>query len=354
MKLVYPQTRIDSKKRVFISFYLNNKRYRLYSGKRIGSPICPNSFPISERLNIGNLLAAELYKFLSNGGTFISNSKDHIEDDVHSDLYYLKKALDRKLNGSYSPKYKSMLMYVFRVFTKELDTPVISKDNIDSFMDNYSNGSSYNTIRRHLNVLFNEAVAQGMDLNPMSSIKSKKSKAILHKPFADVKEVLEDVLSYSKKLHICCLLTYGCLLRPHREVRELKWGDFTNNLSHIRLSGQRNKSGRNRIVPVPLFIQNHLIKNQPHLNIFSNKIEPHNPDFFKTLWSRYKKQSNLIEDNQTLYSFRHTGAINIYERTGSLSKLQQAMGHSSLNVSLTYLRGLEVATLETDDMPNLI
>ena len=88
--------------------------------------------------------------------------------------------------------------------------------------------------------------------------------------------------------------------------------------------------------------------------IFSNKIEPHNPDFFKTLWSRYKKQSKLIEDNQTLYSFRHTGAINIYERTGSLSKLQQAMGHSSLNVSLTYLRGLEVATLETDDMPNLI
>tara|TARA_X000000368_G_scaffold410377_1_gene393749 strand:- start:463 stop:603 length:141 start_codon:yes stop_codon:yes gene_type:complete len=40
----------------------------------------------------------------------------------------------------------------------------------------------------------------------------------------------------------------------------------------------------------------------------------------------------------------------IYKRTGSLTKLQKAMGHSSLNVSLTYLRGLEVAELKEEDM----
>jgi len=33
------------------------------------------------------------------------------------------------------------------------------------------------------------------------------------------------------------------------------------------------------------------------------------------------------------------------------TKLQKAMGHSSLNVSLTYLRGLEVAELKEEDMP---
>jgi len=31
----------------------------------------------------------------------------------------------------------------------------------------------------------------------------------------------------------------------------------------------------------------------------------------------------------------------------------KAMGHSSLNVSLTYLRGLEVAELTESDMPKL-
>ena len=38
---------------------------------------------------------------------------------------------------------------------------------------------------------------------------------------------------------------------------------------------------------------------------------------------------------------------------GALTKLQKAMGHSSLNVSLTYLRGLEVAELKEEGMPNL-
>jgi hypothetical protein len=31
--------------------------------------------------------------------------------------------------------------------------------------------------------------------------------------------------------------------------------------------------------------------------------------------------------------------------------LQKAMGHSSINVSLTYLRGLEIAELTEEDMP---
>ena len=55
--------------------------------------------------------------------------------------------------------------------------------------------------------------------------------------------------------------------------------------------------------------------------------------------------------NITIYSFRHSGAIEIFKRTGSLTKLQRAMGHSSLQVSLTYLRGLEVTELKEEDMP---
>ena len=85
--------------------------------------------------------------------------------------------------------------------------------------------------------------------------------------------------------------------------------------------------------------------------MFTGKKEPYNPDYFKTLWTRYKRKSNLIEKDQTLYSFRHTGAIQVYEKTGSLTKLQQVMGHSSLQVSLTYLRGLEVRQLDVEDMP---
>ena len=61
----------------------------------------------------------------------------------------------------------------------------------------------------------------------------------------------------------------------------------------------------------------------------------------------------VIEDNQTLYSFRHTGAIDVFQRTGSLTKLQQVMGHSNMTVSLGYLRNLELPTLTMEDMPVL-
>ena len=88
-------------------------------------------------------------------------------------------------------------------------------------------------------------------------------------------------------------------------------------------------------------------------NIFSGKPQALNQDYFKTLWSRFKSQSETLTTGQTLYSFRHSGAIDIFKRTGSLSKLQQAMGHSSLNVSLTYLRGLEVGQLTEEDMPSI-
>jgi len=75
--------------------------------------------------------------------------------------------------------------------------------------------------------------------------------------------------------------------------------------------------------------------------------------YFNCLWTRFKQVSMLLEKDQTLYSFRHTGAIQVYEKTGSLTKLQQVMGHSSLQVSLTYLRGLEVRQLDLNDMPEL-
>ena len=58
-----------------------------------------------------------------------------------------------------------------------------------------------------------------------------------------------------------------------------------------------------------------------------------------------------MDRDVTIYSFRHSGAIEIFKRTGSLTKLQRAMGHSSLQVSLTYLRGLEVTELTEEDMP---
>mgnify|MGYP006110742999 FL=1 len=353
MFINYPVVKINSKMKVFLSFYINNKRVRLYNGKRIKSTTNPNSFPIKDRFKVGNLLAAEVYKYITQGGILKEYRSKTIVSGELTDFEYLKEALENKINGGYSAKYVTTLRYIYNEILKKNKSKNINPKTLKEIIGHYPTNTSKNTIRRHINALINEAKHLGMETNPMRGIKSFKSKAVLHKPFGNVKAVLEDIKSYNKNLYLCCLLTYGCLLRPHREVRELTWGDFTGDLKFIKLSGERNKSGKNRVVPVPVFVREVLNKHNHSINIFSETEEPYNPDYFKTLWGKYKKQSNALEAGQTLYSFRHSGAIEIFNRTGSLVKLQQTLGHSSINVSLTYLRGLEVTELIEEDMPRI-
>ena len=107
------------------------------------------------------------------------------------------------------------------------------------------------------------------------------------------------------------------------------------------------------MVPVPSYLREVLTPSIPKHNLFTDDLRAPNPDYFKSAWGRFKKRSKLLKEGQTLYSFRHTGAIDIYKHTGSIEKLKTAMGHSNIMVSLTYLRGLDVTELKEEDMPAL-
>ena len=139
---------------------------------------------------------------------------------------------------------------------------------------------------------------------------------------------------------------------------ELMGIEGVNDFTMVSLSGNRVKSKQNRIVPVPEYIRELLLKRAAESeyidgNIFTLSSHAFNDDYFKTLWSRYKSQTALLSQNQTLYSFRHTGAIRVFEKSGSLATLQRVMGHSDMKASLTYLRGLEVKQLDIEDLPKL-
>ena len=351
MLINYPKVKVDSEGRIFVLFFQNKKRYRIFNGSKINSKIHPNRYPISERITMGKILASEVYTFLISGLTIQQAKVSELVTPNMTDKDYLSIALKNKLKGSYTKKYNNQLTFTYKKLINRLRNDKLQSTHIESILSKYSSETSYNTYRMRISTLINEAIKVGMSSNSMEGIKSKRTKANLHKPYKNIGLIIDNVRAYNANLHLCALITYGCLLRPHREVRELTWGDFSDDLSYIHLSGNRNKSGRNRIVPVPSYIKDFLVKGNPKDNIFSGKPKPLNQDYFKTLWSRFKRQSNLLEQGQTLYSFRHSGAIEIFKRTGSLTKLQRAMGHSSINVSLTYLRGLEIAELKEEDMP---
>ena len=341
--LSYPKVCKRKDGKYYVDFKLNNKRYRLFSGRLIGSSLNPNSYPAKQRYSATSTLAKQVYEFIVLNNYSLSKPKSSVE--------FFDNLIEKKLNEPLSDVYRKALNSYAGILRQELvKKGRITSSFIDSIPLRYNNNTSYNSIRRHINVLVNYLHTNNFPIE-LSRLKTRKQEEVLHSPIKDINELLNRVKEFNPNLYLCCLLTYGCLLRPHKEIRLLKWSDFSNDLSHITLSGNQVKSKRNRIVPVPNYIKEILIGKESNLNIFSNNISPYNKGYFSLLWRRFKRLNPDIQGNVTIYSFRHTGALEIFKRTGSITKLQKAMGHSSIKVSLTYLRGLEIPELSEEDMP---
>ncbi len=272
--------------------------------------------------------------------------------------WLFQQALDKKLTSDVSKHHKDNLRHVFNHFMRfleeagrEMSIRELTTSKIEEFLLRYnSSATHYMNKRRDLNVLFNLS-ARMIDetLTAGKKTETRKIKATLH--LAYDKEQLQPVLGFLKANHTnlyrCCLMTYGCLLRPHEEIRLLTQKHFKANNTEIHLAGTENKGGRVRVVYVPEYVREEL---EPVLkkltredNIFSGCEAPFNQAYFSKQWSREKKKllsHGLVYPKQTLYSFRHTAAIDVFRRTKDVYMVQKMMGHSSVVVTLKYLRSL--------------
>ena len=343
-----------------ISFWYNNKRYRFSNGDPIDLNLSPNISPLKDRQKNADVLCSAFTLAMRNGWR-----PSVLKEEVITICSISKRALKRKLSLDYSNSYKKDIIYTDRLWSEFLQSKRLANkpikelkvDMVRDFIYEYApSPASMANLKRNISALLkDELESNGVVLN-FSRIKLPKPPQQLHKPIDEISALLRDIKEFNSSLYLCCLMTYTMLLRPHREVRCLSFGDFNSDFSQVSLSGSKVKSKRNRVLPVPEVVRVEVLKRftgSRKDNVFTLTEEPYNRDYFKTLWSRYKRQSRLLERDQTLYSFRHTGAIKVFEKTGSLQKLQQVMGHSYLKVSLTYLRGLEVKQLDINDLPTL-
>ena len=346
-----------SKNRFCITLRWSGAKYRYYNGDIIGVEGKPNLLPPKDRATAFNHLKRQFVNAIQRGWSpdqnwSISTKKENFKNP-------LRRALEIKLQSDYSYHYKKKLKWL----VGNLEPFIKGKNLTPELVSEYLSQPRWspamrNNLRSHFLSLEPELKKLGYRGSIATIIKRQRVAEQLHKPIHNIGELLAEIERFDSNLHLCCLLAYGCLLRPHREIRLLTWGDFNQDLSAISLAGSRTKGKRNRIVPVAPFIRSVLILKRPanwtrNLNIFSKNEKPYAMGYFSVLWTRFKEVSKLLEPDQTLYSLRHSAAIQVYEKTGSLTKLQQVMGHSSLQVSLTYLRGLEVKQLELADMPIL-
>jgi integrase len=334
-----------------VNIYFKGERFRFSNGKQIGLAI-----KASENLEL--LKSAFELKLLE--GWRPAKLKLKGDEPVPLELIsQIKLEVDKIQNGNYSYHHKRDCKWVFSELSKFLSVNGLNKATISTIKTELLNefitqhkwsSRTQKNILTTLKCLSNAPLKEHLE-----KLKTRKCKSTLHKPIKDVKDLLNDLKDHNQNLYLCCLITYGCLLRPHQEIRQLKWSDIDLNKQFIALSGERNKSGRNRIVPIPEYVKEELatLNIGSSVYVFSKNREAYSKDYFSVLWKRYKEQSAKDLSGITLYSFRHTGAIKVFEKTGSLLKLQQVMGHSDMKVSLTYLRGLEVKQLDVEDLPEL-
>jgi integrase len=349
----------DLKKRTYILFYLDGKRVRIYNGNLLGKEIHPNrSTNLNDRIKLLNELLFELKTALRNNTFKLELDKPQTLEKPYTTEELLTIALNNKLETDISSEYKRNLRYIhadlmsFLTLAEKLaEVKQLKVSRIEEFLSNYnSSGTYYMNKRRDLGVLFS-AVSKLLQ-QPLLLVKNtstRRTKSKLHKIYEP--EQLRAVLGYLKvhhqHLYLCCLITFGCFLRPHKEVRKLTAGHFKKNISEIHLSGFENKGRKVRVVYVPDYVKKKLEQLLPSLkstdNIFSRDLQPYNEAYFNTAWTRaWRKMHELgiVEKNHTIYSFRHTAAVDVYRRTKDVNLLKSLLGHSSIMVTLKYLRGL--------------
>lgn len=352
----------DLSKRSYVCFYKDGKRYREFNGSNLALDIKPNfALTLEERDKLLRKLEHELLKALENDQYPATKLKEEITEaivEIPTTSSLLKNALDKKLNSSLSKFYKRNMKYIHddlvRFLTDaELQGPITSlkTKRMDEFLSKYkTSGTYYMNKRRDLTVLISSVSRElEVPLSMVTNTNRMKSQARLHQIYR--KEQLQPILTYLKQnnpnLYLCCLITYGCFLRPHEEVRKLSIHHIKKDFSEIHLSGSENKGRRVRVVSIPTYVREVLKDrcqgNPQDTNIFTQTVKPFNDAYFNTQWKRcwdkmYKL--GLVETNQTLYSFRHTAAVNVYHKTKDVHILQQLLGHSDMIVTLKYLRGL--------------
>ncbi|MEQ7800173.1 site-specific integrase [Pedobacter sp. ASV1-7] len=363
----------DLNSRSFIYFYYDNKRYKIYNGNKLNLPIFPNhAKTIKQRNTLLKQLQFEFHKALSNNWN--PNIVVETNENIDTKSCFLQ-ILNEKLNSPYSKTYKRDLQKICSQYLEFLKPVLLEREikdipsnTIEQFLNQFkSSGRHYMNKRRMLCIFYSEVVRKGyLEKNPIATTAKQKTKAKLHEiyPEQQLKNVLEFLKEENYNLYLCALITYGCLLRPHQEIRGLKRKHINEDFTQILLSGGENKSGRIRTVFIPPYLQLELKKQlsavtDMETNIFTldNQIT-FNDDYFKTQWSRAKRKmlkQNLVLENQTLYSFRHTAVVNVYRKTKDLQIIQQLLQHSNMIVTLNYLRGLGEISNENliQSMPTL-
>jgi integrase len=365
--LLYSQPTIGGMEKgrpyVYFSHVVSKQKYRYYSGVVFGMRSARGLSKKELEIYFRTLQQAITLKL--NEGWNPDNDKEKPNKwkaenkalKTHSSFLcdYIDKA-------DYSAKHKYSLRWYWGELLKfagDMGVDEIETQNMQvHLMHRYpTSNTSYNTAKRYYKCIFNLLVQLGCTMNnPVVGIKNKKAVASINQAFE--KTELTDLLAYLKindrVLYRVAILMYTTFMRPHQEIRRLKVKFFNFSEQLLILPPRFTKNGKQVTIP----LQQEVLEEFGFLKCMDAEdfvFGDVNSDYFATRWGKKIRNVYPLKPNQTLYSIRHTAAVEMYKRTKDVALIQRMMHHSSMEVTIGYLRSLNcnLAVVSAEMYPSL-
>ncbi len=208
-----------------------------------------------------------------------------------------------------------------------------------------------NQYRGFISSLFQYWIQRGaIEINPVRSVKSEKEeKTKRFIPFSthQVELLRQTIKNESPQLFLCISFIYYTFLRP-KELRlmRIEWIDLPNKKLMVPAEVSKNKKSQYVSIPPALeqiIIESGILKYQRELYAFGKsgvpELTPWGMHHMNLKHKEFIKKLGLSE-NHTLYSWKHTGACNLYKAYKDIKLVQRQCRHADVQTTDRYLRDL--------------
>lgn len=220
-------------------------------------------------------------------------------------------------------------------------------------------GTTYNDKVKKLRTFFNFCVdeKEWFKESPANKVKllEKVDKA-MNTALTDDDAVLvkqkmlaHEMQPYGLLMHRFCMTVYYTLSRPVEETRQMKRKDINFERKLITFASLRAKGGQGGSIPMApelesMFREMGVDKLPGEYYIFGEEFTP-GPiaipeQRFQWFWREKIRRPNNLNEDYTIYSFKHMRVIHLYESGVKPADIQRMCRHKSATEFETYLRDL--------------
>ncbi|KOY86051.1 hypothetical protein AD998_07735 [bacterium 336/3] len=274
----------------------------------------------------------------------------------------LSKATSKKDNTG----LKQFTEFLEKNDLQEIKIKDVARHHIVKFLDFKKQSGVENTTRNNdlnwIKSVFSYIVERGyMEINPakgISKLRQQQSKSVVFsdEDYEKIKEILKNEYPLLYKFS---MIIYQCFIRP-KELRLMKVEHINLKRNTILVISDNSKNSKNRYPIIPSKLKpllEELIKGKKPTDYVFEKSEgkPYSSNFFTHWFKESVIRKYGFDENYYLYCWKHTGVTHYVLRNYNIRFIQTQCGHSSLEQTARYLKGLgvEQQDINLDNSPDI-